>query len=145
MNKSQTANSHCTDSITLDDMNGWQLQQVMPTDRHYILFHKEEGSDYVMADAVMLFTRMVDGGMQIKSIGLNYSMANHYDEYWLDETEREIIYDNLNMETLENMIRYIMHIEVCSREEAIAAIKSDFERTKVNIEHEVRKLFKTVE
>ena len=140
MNKSQD-----TINMVPHDVNGWRLLQTMPTDRHFILFHEEGGLDYVMADAVMLFTRMVDGNMQIKSIGLNYSMANYYDEYWLDETKDQSISDNLSLPTLKKMVQYMIRREQCTREEAISAIKSDFERTKVNIEHEVRKLFKTVE
>lgn len=121
--------------------DGWILQQVMPTERHYILLQEPEGLDYMMADAILLFSRIKDGSMQIRPIGVNYNEASEFQDYWLEEVDDKILSDDLDMKTLESMIRF--KVDACNhtREEAILSIKSDFERTKVRIYPDVRHLF----
>ena len=122
-------------------VNGWQVHQIIPTDRYFILFRVENGADYVMADAIILLYRMVENSVQFKTTGLNFGMANYYDDCCFEETEENMIYDVLELVDFEDMIRYKMTFNKYSREEAIRAIKSDFQKTKVGIDYKVQMIF----
>ena len=52
-----------------------------------------------------------------------------------------MIYDVLELVDFEDMIRYKKTFNKCSREEAIRAIKSDFQKTKVGIDYKVQMIF----
>ena len=126
-------------------VNGWQVHQIIPTDRYFIIFRVENGADYVMADAIILLYRMVENSVQFKAIGLNFGMANYCNDYWINETEENMIHDVLELNDFEDMIRYKMTFNKYSREEAIRAIKSDFQKTKVGIEYKVQMFFDDIE